>query len=263
MATEIYSLVGKNSAVITKIQTFQASLLAKAQTMQTTATGKATIAQRLFNLAAKANPYLLLITGIAALIGVFALFSKKVSAAEQAQKDLNKVQEESAKIAQDETAKLNMLMQKATIYNKNNRERLDAIRQINEQYGDYLPKLLTEKSTVKEIMAAYESLTVVIQKQAIIRASMEMISEKTKERIELAMAEVTVQEELRAEQQKYAKIYNEWKKAEKAYNSEREKHTYDQLKLILQLEKKHERNIRRLMKKKKNWQSKGKKTQKK
>lgn len=61
------------------------------------ATGKATAAQRLFNMVAKANPYVLLGSAILSVVGAFALFasgSKEVSEAERRQK------EETDKLAQ-------------------------------------------------------------------------------------------------------------------------------------------------------------------
>ena len=56
----------------------------------TVATIKATVAQRAFNLVAKANPYVLLATAIVTVVGALFLFAKRSDDAKQKQEELNK-----------------------------------------------------------------------------------------------------------------------------------------------------------------------------
>ena len=64
----------------------------------TIATIKATVAQRAFNLVAKANPYVLLATAIVTVIGALFLFAKRSDDAKQKQEELNKEIERSKKV---------------------------------------------------------------------------------------------------------------------------------------------------------------------
>ncbi|MDR1199979.1 MAG: hypothetical protein LBK94_13385, partial [Prevotellaceae bacterium] len=135
-SVEVYNLVGKNSLVIAKLRTVQANLLAKAQLSQAAATGKATVAQRLFNLVAKANPYLLLVSAIGLVIGAFALFSKRVSAAEQSQKDLNKAQSEAVKGVAEQAAKIEVLAKVVAKGNVSVAQQRNIILQLNQVVKD-------------------------------------------------------------------------------------------------------------------------------
>lgn len=72
--TTIQNAVQKQSALMQGIMAVQAKAAAAAQALLAANTGKATAAQRLFNAVAKANPYMLLVTGITAVVGVLGLF---------------------------------------------------------------------------------------------------------------------------------------------------------------------------------------------
>ncbi len=72
---KIGNALQKNSALMTSIATIQSKALAKAKTLEAAATGKATIAQKLFNTVAKANPYVLLASAIIAVVGAIAAFT--------------------------------------------------------------------------------------------------------------------------------------------------------------------------------------------
>lgn len=62
----------KQSALMMGISRIQTLALVKAKNLETIATGKATIAQKIFNTVAKANPYVLLATAILAVVGAIA-----------------------------------------------------------------------------------------------------------------------------------------------------------------------------------------------
>ena len=77
----------KQSALMTGIAAVQSKALAKAKTLEAAATGKASIAQKAFNIIAAMNPYVLLATAIIAVVGALAAFtlhSKKAKEAEEA-----------------------------------------------------------------------------------------------------------------------------------------------------------------------------------
>ncbi|MDR1199567.1 MAG: hypothetical protein LBK94_11265, partial [Prevotellaceae bacterium] len=198
---QISETLRAKSIIMVKLQTL-------AESKNTAVKWTAVNAQRALNLAQKAMPYVAVATGLFLIGKALFDFASKTDDAARKKKILNEIQKEGIKIAQDEVGKFTQLANTATLFSKNNKERLDAIKQINEQYGDYLPKLLTEKSTVEEITAAYEALVPVLQKQAVIRASMDKLNEKSKERIDFAMKEAEAIKKV----EKAQEDYNEFKR---------------------------------------------------
>lgn len=91
----------RNSALMMGISRAQAAGLAKSKTALATATGKATIAQRLFNTVCSANPYILLGAAVLTLVTTLAIFTKRTKEVEKAAK----VESEAMKIAREETEK--------------------------------------------------------------------------------------------------------------------------------------------------------------
>ncbi|MDR1347348.1 MAG: hypothetical protein LBJ63_02810 [Prevotellaceae bacterium] len=221
-------------AIVNGLQQISETLRAKSIIMvklQTLAESKnvavklaAVQAQRLLNLAQNAMPYVAIATGLFLIGKALFDFASKTDDAARKKKILNEIQKEGIKIAQDEVGKLTQLANTATLFSKNSKERLNAIKQINEQYGDYLPKLLTEKSTVEEITAAYEALIPVLQKQAVIRASMDKLNEYAKERIDLAMKEATAEGEVQKAREEVTKIQNKLTREEQGYQDALDRH---------------------------------------
>ena len=106
----------KNSALMMSISALQAKALAKAKDLETVATGKATIAQKLFNAVAKANPYVLLATAILAVvtaIGAWTIATRKNNSeterARQIQEGYNKAIKDGKTQAGDSIAKFELL----------------------------------------------------------------------------------------------------------------------------------------------------------
>lgn len=87
----------RESALMMGIAKVQSLALAKAKELETVATGKATVAQRLFNTIAKSNPYLLLVSVILAVGTALFAFTKKTKEATKAQEEENKKIEEGKK----------------------------------------------------------------------------------------------------------------------------------------------------------------------
>lgn len=98
---EIQNAMQKQSALMLGISRIQMAALSKAQvynrlvTMQgTKATLAATVAQKVFNLVASANPYVLLATALITVVGALALFASNADKSAQTQKKLNETQKE-------------------------------------------------------------------------------------------------------------------------------------------------------------------------
>lgn len=106
-------------------------------------------AQIAFNLATKANPYILLASAIVGVVTAFTLFHKNANKAAEASAEL------STNI-QQEKKELDGLFEKLDQAKTGTNERKKALEAINGKYGSYLDNLLTEKSTVEEVAKAYQ-----------------------------------------------------------------------------------------------------------
>ena len=100
--TTIQTALQKQSALMQGVQAAQAALAAAAQTTLATATGSATVAQAAFNAVAKANPYVLLATAIAAVGGALYAFASASSEAKKKEEELAKAEEEAKKKADEQ-----------------------------------------------------------------------------------------------------------------------------------------------------------------
>jgi hypothetical protein len=114
----VANALNKTSPLIRGIVYMQTLAAAKATNLQTAATGKATIAQRLFNLVAKANPYVLLAVAIITVVGALAAFISSTKSAAEKQKELNEAQEK----------ELEILELRAKSINRSGKERMDAVQ---------------------------------------------------------------------------------------------------------------------------------------
>ena len=83
----------KQSALMMGISRVQAVALTRAKELEAVATGKATIAQKLFNTVAKANPYVLLATTIITVVGALAAFTLASKKAKKEAEGVAKAQE--------------------------------------------------------------------------------------------------------------------------------------------------------------------------
>ena len=92
--TKIANTLQPQSNLMLGIAAVQSKALAKAKSLEAASTVRATIAQRAFNLAAKANPYLLLGTAAVALIGVMLGVSNAMKKSEEEIEQMKKEAED-------------------------------------------------------------------------------------------------------------------------------------------------------------------------
>lgn len=91
---QIQNALKSDGTVITRVMAVQELARARATDIASASTGRATIAQRLFNLVANTNPYILIATAILTVVGAIALYIAATNEAEAKTKklvDLNKV----------------------------------------------------------------------------------------------------------------------------------------------------------------------------
>ena len=205
----VYNTFIKKGGVLTQIAALQSKMRAKAlaseaaaQQGATAATGKATIAQAKFNVVAWMNPYVLLAAALAGLIIVLTMFSKKTDEAAKEQKELNDVTKNAADIYGKEFGNLTRLVAVISTYAKGTKERTDAIKKINSEYGAYLENLLTENSTLAQITAVYEELIPVLEKQAVMKAWGNSIETESVKLAEIQMGKEQRRMEIEGEMRK-------------------------------------------------------------
>lgn len=80
---KISNILNKDSILMLKIKDIQTKAATKATLAHSAATGKATVAQRIFNAVAKANPYVLLATAILTVVTALVAFSRSSNDAEK------------------------------------------------------------------------------------------------------------------------------------------------------------------------------------
>ena len=88
--TTIQTALQKQSALMQGVLAARTALASAAQTALAVATGNATAAQKAFNVVANMNPYVLLATSIAAVVGAIALFSDDTEEATKKQEKMNR-----------------------------------------------------------------------------------------------------------------------------------------------------------------------------
>lgn len=92
----VQNAIQKQSALMQGVVAVQAKARLAAETLATKGTVAATVAQKAFNLVAKANPYVLLATALTAVVGALAAFSFGASKAKKEEEELEKQAEETA-----------------------------------------------------------------------------------------------------------------------------------------------------------------------
>lgn len=104
--------------------------------------------------AIKANPIGAVLGLMSAAVGIFVTFQTKGDKAAKTQREFNKAYTETIDKIGRERSALERLGKAVTDAKVGSQERADAIKKLNERFGDYLPHLLTEKSSNEEVAAA-------------------------------------------------------------------------------------------------------------
>ena len=135
----------------------QALYITGSQLLKGTITA-ATAAQRVFNIVFAANPVALIATGVIALASALFLFKDNTEEAAKVSQDFSQIQGKISAGYTKERAALDALFKPLRDNAASNQERSNAITAINEQYKDYLPNLITEKSSAEDLAIAYEAV---------------------------------------------------------------------------------------------------------
>lgn len=128
--------------------------LSVAQNLLVGNTKAATIAFRRFGLAIKANPFGLILTVITAVVVGITTFVRRSKEATKEMTEMRKAAADTASEINREKDAVNRLKDAVTSATIGSKERAAAIKQINDQYGSYLPHLLDEKASNDEVATA-------------------------------------------------------------------------------------------------------------
>lgn len=203
--TKAQNALQKESNLMVGVARIQANAHAMAIKMKTIAEGEgvivtkaATVAQKAFNLVAKANPYVLLATGIGLLVAAVIGFTKATKSETEEQKKAREEMEKSKKEYEemmdvekklqearekginscaDEISKLQLLYSAATDTTRSLEERNEAVKKLQEIYPEYFANLDAEIIKTGQAKEAYDDLYAAIISKAIAEAKQDLIKE--------------------------------------------------------------------------------------
>ena len=163
---------GEIAAAVTAITAY--TVVVKAHTIATKgyelATKAATVATRILNTVTKASPWGLVIAGVTAVVSYLTLFRGETD------KTTASIRKMGGEMASEQT-KLDSLFSSLKKANEGSQLRRDLIKEINDSYGQYLPKLLTEKSGLDEIEKAYRRINTKLTEQIALKYKNQDISD--------------------------------------------------------------------------------------
>ena len=143
----------------------------------------------LFRVIGGINPFGLLLTAIPALISY-------LTSATSAQNSFNEAAESAIDTYAKEKVALDDLFVSLTDVNLKGEDRKAVIDEINNQYGQYLPNLLTEASTAEDVAAAYDLVNQALIRKAITQAKTQALEEATAKLLKGQMASLKEIEEM-------------------------------------------------------------------
>jgi TP901 family phage tail tape measure protein len=118
----------------------------------------------------KSNPIGAALGLISTLVGLVAVFHKNGNAAAKSQRELNKAYAETIDKIGREREILEKMGKAVTDAKVGSQERARAIKELNNRFGEYLPHLLTEKSSNEEVAAALKLANTELERKIKLRA---------------------------------------------------------------------------------------------
>lgn len=149
-----------------------------AMSLYTGSVKAATLATNLFNKASKANIIGAIVGVLSTAISAFSLFKKNVNNAADASRGFKRAVHEANGEIQKQQGEMNRLFEQLKKNNITQNERIGVIKKINEAYGEYLPRLITERDTIEEIEKLQRSANNELAKKILITTKEERIKEE-------------------------------------------------------------------------------------
>ncbi len=140
---------------------------------------------KLFNMISKLNPYALLASAIAAAGAAIYLYTKRAKSAYTAQKALNKISAQALDSIAAEKVELERLAATARNEKLSKKERLKAIKKLNDISPKYLGNLTLEKINTDEAKKAMDSYLSSLEKKAKLLAAQDELVEIEKQMLKI------------------------------------------------------------------------------
>lgn len=118
----------------------------------------------------KSNVFILVASAIGAIATQLVRISKEVSLADENLRSFNDGVKKFESTSHSASIEANILFSRLQNASKGSKERRDLIKQINEQYGRYLPHLINEKSSLEEIATAQETVNTKLRQSLALKA---------------------------------------------------------------------------------------------
>ena len=182
-----YKVAVAGTATVHNLYVKSLALSRLATIQHTTVTNMLTKAFNAQTAAMLKNPYAIMAAAIAALgVAMYKLWTYQTNAQKQQEK-LNKTFNEFTVESAKEERSLSSLFDALKRTNSGTDERKKMIKAVNDQYGQYLPKLLTEKSSLEDINEAYSIINTSIKEQIALKiknsATDEIVTSGLKEQV--------------------------------------------------------------------------------
>lgn len=199
--TAIQNALQEQSALRIGLTNIQKWAAAKASEAEAAATGKATIAQKLYNSVAKSNPYVLLLSAIVAVtaaVGGYILATHKAAdAAAELEKNMHEASINGQKDAQQEIVKLDLLYKATQDTSLSVKEREAAVKKLQDQYPGYFNNMSKEQIMLGQASEKYRQLRDDIIAAAKAKAYEQKITSLSKELVEVEDKLETAQKALK------------------------------------------------------------------
>lgn len=174
-----------------------------------TATKIATAVQKAFNVAIKSNPVGAAVAGIVALGAAVYAYSQKKKAAADIEEDYNEAVSDEIATMEVRKSTANDMLELLKDENLGSKERKSIIQDLNKNYKDYLPNLLTERDSVMDIAKAQNHLNEQMAKRVIMMAAQEQLEEATQRAVDAMKEMMPAQRKLNEALAKYKKATGE------------------------------------------------------
>ena len=125
----------------------------------------------------KSNVFILVASAIAAIAYKLIQVSQELTLAEKNLQSFNEGVKDFEKTSHAAGIEANILFNRLKEADKGSKERRKLMTQINEQYGKYLPNLLTEKSSLEEIATAQETVNTKLRQALALKAKNQAMDE--------------------------------------------------------------------------------------
>lgn len=146
--SQMQNQLQKESALMQGISIIQTKAETAAKALSTKGTVAATVAQKAFNLVAKANPYVLLATALVSVVGALYAFSKGAAAAKKKEEELAKAQEEAE----------------------------EKVKSFQDTLSGAMMESMAAASTISNLQVAYKNANTEFEKTAILKQAAEQFN---------------------------------------------------------------------------------------